>query len=335
MKGIILMHPCSGWVTSRLLVKTLIPKISKALARMPDDVTEENLASDIQKVLERLDEDMKLAAIDSVPPGIAPFTAETVSAHAPMISGSSALICIYDLRRRSLRTVQVGTSRAIRGDWDRLRRDFHVDVLVVEHNGLNDTEVEDMDMRHPGENLFRGSSLITRAFGYLQWKWDLDETNWLAEQGLCPPAPEGNISPPYMRATPDVGIHWPKLNDFVILASSGFWELMSNEDALHCVSTWLAWKRSGLPPPDLPEEPLESHEPKYRRVPPSLFVYEDLDNVSVCLIKNALGGRRRKQFLGNMSTCYPDCTLLRRDITVQVIFCRDPYITCGLFKDKF
>lgn len=160
----------------------------------------------------------------------------------------------------------------------------------MEHNGLNEKELDILRRNHP-EKAFAGvPSLITRSFRYVRWKWDPEWLNWLAFNGLCPAPAASNLSPPYIRATPDVTTCRPAVEDFVIMASSSFWKFMSNEDAVYCVSTWLEWKKSGYHPPATREAPFLKHGADDERIPRHLYVYEDFDNVAVCLIKNALGG---------------------------------------------
>ena len=61
-------------------------------------------------------------------------------------------------------------------------------------------------------------------------------------------------------------------------------------------------------------------------ITPELFAIEDLDNAAVCLAKNALGGKRRSMFCGAMTVPPPIRRNVRDDITVQVIFFKDPSI---------
>ncbi|GJD01338.1 protein phosphatase 2C [Colletotrichum higginsianum] len=101
---------------------------------------------------------------------------------------------------------------------------------------------------------------------------------------------------------------------------------MSSENAVECVSQWIAAKKAGEKTPRdklarTPRAPsgfeTSGGWPTWSATPEH-FVVEDLDNAAVHLIKNALGGTRRTLFTGAALAS------VRDDITVQVIFFQDP-----------
>ena len=117
--------------------------------------------------------------------------------------------------------------------------------------------------------------------------------------------------------------------DFVILGSDGLWEAISSEDAVECVSRWVAARRVGKP-----EAVVESYESRYdveeddgslsRTALPVDFAIEDLDNAAVCLLKNVLGGRHRYMVAGSLTATPPLSRYVRDDMTVQVVFFQAP-----------
>ncbi|KAL8699791.1 MAG: hypothetical protein Q9224_001259, partial [Gallowayella concinna] len=58
------------------------------------------------------------------------------------------------------------------------------------------------------------------------------------------------LSPPYLTAEPQITTTKidPKDNDFLILASDGFWDLVSNDQAVQLVGRWLAKHDPATPP---------------------------------------------------------------------------------------
>lgn len=168
----------------------------------------------------------------------------------------------------------------------------------------------------------------TRAFGNHRWKWPANLV--MQARGNCH-APKPLVkskTPPYMTASPEVTTRIVEAQDFVILGSDGLWEAISNEDAVECVSRWVAARRSGKP-----ESIPESHESRYdvnddgsisRTARPEDFVIEDLDNAAVCLLKNVLGGRHKYMVAGSLTAKPPISRYVRDDITVQVVFFQEP-----------
>ncbi|KAJ2975255.1 hypothetical protein NQ176_g5616 [Zarea fungicola] len=112
------------------------------------------------------------------------------------------------------------------------------------------------------------------------------------------------------------------------MASDGLWDVISNENAVACVSQWLKQKAKSGPKRvigagsnwDYDENGYASY-----KATPEYFAIEDLDNAAVCLLKNALGGTRRDMVQGLLTTPAPVSRNIRDDITIQVIFFKDPY----------
>ena len=268
-----------------------------------------------------------------------PGSPEALSALAPAVAGSCALLAIYDPTTSMLRTAVTGDSRAVLGSWAADASTFTAEALSVDQNGFNEDEVARLCEAHPGEKeamldprtgrLF--GMAITRAFGDHRWKYPRDFLKHLRKRFFDTGPRPGYKTPPYMTAEPEITTRKVSTNDFVILASDGLWDHMSNEDAVECVSLWLAARRAGKAEevPKQRQEPAEVTVAREGvgswRATPEHFAIEDLDNAAVCLAKNAFGGNRRELFRGVMTEVAPRSRYVRDDVTVQVIFFEDPY----------
>ncbi|KAF7552683.1 hypothetical protein G7Z17_g4156 [Cylindrodendrum hubeiense] len=326
----------AGWATSKVLKQSLVSYVSTALSGVAP-ATSGNLVDDaIKKAFVRLDDRITADATDAVKAGYEPGAAEVISAIAPAIAGSCALLSIYDPQTSTLRTAVTGDSRAVRGAWSSKAEQFEADQLSLDQTGFNQGEVDRIDREHPGEknDILSPSSgrllglAVTRAFGDHRWKWT-KELITTAKEDFYGTSPRPKyLTPPYMSAEPEVTTRQVQTEDFVILASDGLWDTISNEDAVACVSRWLAAKKAGKPEPVKETKHVGGLGDGWMATPEH-FAIEDLDSAAVCLVKNALGGSRRKLFLGAVTTYAPMSRNVRDDMTVQVIFFKDPYQSSG------
>ncbi|KAM0555832.1 hypothetical protein ACHAPJ_006229 [Fusarium lateritium] len=322
----------AGWATSQVLKKALVPYVSGALARVTPTSSTELVDDAIKKAFVRLDDRIFSNAEKAVKSGQDPGSASVISAVAPAIAGSCALLTIYEPGTSILRTAVAGDSRAVRGAWSSGASKYEADVLSKDQTGFNQDEVDRLDKEHPGElkdmiNTESGRLFgiaITRAFGDHRWKWSEELIRETQVDFYGPrPRPKAKTQP-YMTARPEVTTRKIQTEDFVILASDGLWDMMSNDDAVTCVSRWLTAKKNGKPEP-FKETKFEGVVEEGWRATPEHFVIEDLDSAAVCLVKNAMGGSRRGLFLGALTTYAPLSRNVRDDMTVQVIFFKDPY----------
>lgn len=322
-----------------------MPYVSTALAHLGPESEEHVVNNTIKTAFRNLDERIlgtAQATIASSQPG----SSQALKAMLPAIAGSCALLTIYDPQSGILRTAVTGDSRAVLGSWAEDSRSYVSEALSEDQTGFNDREVARLSEAHPGEakdmldpksgRLF--GMAITRAFGDHRWKYPLDVLEHMKEKYFdVGPRPKYK-TPPYMTAEPEIQTRQVRTKDFVILASDGLWDHMSNEDAVACVSGWLetrrAWKKSS--PKDLryvAPHPTELNEHGSWTSTPKNFVYEDTDSAAVCLVKNAFGGNRRDLFRAVMSQTGPRSRYVRDDITVQVVFFEDPYLNKDRVKE--
>lgn len=109
------------------------------------------------------------------------------------------------------------------------------------------------------------------------------------------------LTPPYLAAEPEVTSYQLQRTDkFLILATDGLWDVLSNEQAVEFV-----------------KENLQKHnlDPEIQDREPIL----DLKNSASCLIKEALGGEDHFYVSMSLSLPYPDVRSYRDDITVTVV----------------
>ena len=195
----------------------------------------------------------------------ATFTATQKSAYEsilPALSGSCALLTYIDSARQDVYVACTGDSRAVAGYWDEDSGKWEVEALSVDQTGRNPDEVRRMRSEHPASEsdnvIMRGRVLgglePTRAFGDARYKWDRELQGRLYDAFL----PGGRAStrgpprhletPPYVTATPVV--EWRRVGEtssspnrelrFIIMATDGLWDMMSNEEAVSLVAGHLA-----------------------------------------------------------------------------------------------
>lgn len=320
-----------------MLRNALIPHVSSALGKLTSkdgDAIDDTVKSAFKDLDDSIMETAK-KAVESHNAG----DAEALSALAPAVAGSCALLTMYDPVSSTVRTAVTGDSRAVLGSWSKQTGAFAAEALSVDQNGFNPDEVARLNAAHPGEERMldprTGRLLgmaITRAFGDHRWKYPLDFLRHLeADFFDVGPRPQYK-TPPYMTAEPEITTRNVSTDDFIIMATDGLWDHISNEDAVACVSRWLAAKKAGRPEKideGSDQEPVKMMEAREGfgswRATPEHFAIEDLDSAAVCLIKNAFGGARRDLFRGVMTETSPRSRYVRDDVTVQVIFFRDPY----------
>ena len=278
----------------------------------------------------------------------------------PALSGSCALLSFYDSRSKDFKVACTGDSRAIlgrcnsNGTWTAL-------PLSEDQTGGTPSEMARLRAEHPGEpNVVAHGRILgnlepSRAFGDAQYKWAKDvqemiKKNWF---GRSPPALLK--TPPYVTAEPIITTTKiaPENGDFVVLATDGLWEMLTNEEVVGLVGKWLeenplhsksmtprsattSWTQSflgggtkakaeaGLPVTRPQEEKGKGGQRSntIRRRQWDLkggderFVVED-KNAATHLVRNALGGRDRDMVCGLLALPSP---FSRRYRYVSILF---------------
>jgi pyruvate dehydrogenase phosphatase len=243
----------------------LISAVSQALGVLPLSTSSPAIANAIMQAFVREDDRiMRLAR--SAATWHQPVSPQAYYALGPAMSGSCALLSMYDPKSCTLRVANTGDSRAVLGRWDAESGGYTCIPLSEDQNGFNPDEVSRIKEAHPGEDEILDPATgrllgmaVTRAFGNHRWKWDDDMVRKVKAKffgvGPCPHLK----TPPYMTAEPVVkevqvvSVDAEEENrrgtnaksDFLIMASDGLWGYMSSEDAVLLVQRWLEARERG------------------------------------------------------------------------------------------
>lgn len=268
----------------------------------------------------------------------------------PALSGSCGLISFYDTNLSLLKVAVTGDSRALLGSFKENR--WTVRQLSIDQTGSNPTEVARIISEHPDEpNVIRNGRVLgalepTRAFGDCRYKLPASIQERIYKQFFGKRLPNNLNSPPYVTAEPVITTTKinPENNDFLVMASDGLYEMLSNEEIVGLVVKWMEkekmvkpqhsfWNYFGSKENKLPEvsdvtNDKTSKQPFRKNKHSSAsgaFLLEDR-NVSTHLIRNALSnGGSREQTSMLISIPNPVSRRYRDDLTVTVVFFgRDP-----------
>lgn len=262
----------------------------------------------------------------------------------PALSGSCALLSYYDTNSRLLKVATTGDSRAILGSFKDNR--WTVRQLSVDQTGSNPTEVARIISEHPDEpNVVRNGRVLgtlepTRAFGDCRYKLPASIQERIYKNFFGKKLPNNLKSPPYVTAEPVVTTTKinPEHNDFLVMASDGLYEMLSNEEIIGLVVKWMEkekmvkpqasfWSYFGSNENKLPDvsdisADKTSKKPfrKNRALTGNNYLLDD-KNVSTHLIRNALSnGGSREQTSMLISIPNPVSRRYRDDLSVTVVF---------------
>lgn len=317
----------SGWTTSAKLRQTLINFVARELndtylstkGLVP---TSEAIDAAIKTGFTRLDDEIVHQSVEKVLKSKNKLVAAELL--APALSGSCALLSFYDTRTQMLRVACTGDSRAVlgrrspSGKWTATR-------LSTDQTGANPEEAARLRKQHPGEEyVVRNGRVLgglepTRAFGDATYKWTRDVATKLKEEFFGRTQSTLIRTPPYVTAEPVVTTTMiePEKGDFVVMATDGLWEMLTDEEVVGLVGKWIESQRGSNTPMDsvwskvfgskkggLPVEAAKDHGPDGQKTPIRVeqwgtsqaddrFVVED-KNVATHLIRNALGGKNQE-----------------------------------------
>ncbi|KAK3673281.1 hypothetical protein LTR78_006826 [Recurvomyces mirabilis] len=203
----------------------------------------------IKNIFYSFDNDLVETGLRHIRDGM-PDRAAVVAAAAAAFSGSCALLALYDPAKDVLRVANVGDSRAVLGRWDGQQNKYIAQAMSIDQTGFNQDEVKRINADHPDEEVIDHKTgrihglAVSRAFGDARWKWPQDISRRAHELFWGPnPRPDAKIlTPPYLTAEPEImetKVRTGDKPDFLIMASDGLWDQMSNDDAVICVQMWL------------------------------------------------------------------------------------------------
>jgi pyruvate dehydrogenase phosphatase len=236
----------SGWTTSAKLRQTLISFVARELnstytSSLP---TPESIDSAIKQGFLKLDHEIIHASVDKVNQAKSKRVAAELL--APALSGSCALLSFYDSSSKLLRVACTGDSRAVLG-----RRSpngkWTAQPLSIDQTGGNPDEEKRMRAEHPGEPHVIANGRVlgglepTRAFGDAFYKWSEDVQQKLKNSYFGRTPHKLLKTPPYVTAEPVVTTTKiePERGDFVVMATDGLWEMLTNEEVVGLVGQWL------------------------------------------------------------------------------------------------
>ncbi|KAL8299612.1 hypothetical protein RB601_000158 [Gaeumannomyces tritici] len=347
----------SGWTTSAKLRQALIGSVARELndtyraapgMKPPADAIDAAMKAGFT----RLDDEIVNQSVEKV----LKQNNKTAAAEllAPALSGSCALLSFYDSQSKLLRVACTGDSRAVLGRRSASGK-WSATPLSIDQTGGNPDEAARMRKLHPGEeHVVRNGRVLgglepTRAFGDASYKWTREVSERLRRSffGRTPSALLK--TPPYVTAEPVVTTTKiePEKGDFLVLATDGLWEMLTNEEVVGLVGKWLesqtatgtqsqlgaVWsnifgsQQSGLPV----EGSQAASDSGGQKTPIRIlqwglspdgkdrFVVKD-KNAATHLIRNALGGRNEEQVSALLTLPSPFSRRYRDDLTVQVIF---------------
>ncbi|KAK3377241.1 phosphatase 2C-like domain-containing protein [Lasiosphaeria ovina] len=242
-----------GWPTAAKLRQSLISYVCSSLedeytahSRSSEIPSDENIVGAIKKAFLALDHDIVWSSLDRFGKTAASKQL-AAQALAPAISGSCALLSLYDTDTQLLRVAYTGDSRAVLGR----RADdgtWSTAVLSVDQTCGNPDEADRIRAAHPGEEagVIKGGRIYgglepARAFGDASYKWGRDTSLALRKSSFARKPLDSITSPPYVTAEPVVTttkVH-PDKGDFVVMACDGLWETLSNEEVVGLVGRWI------------------------------------------------------------------------------------------------
>lgn len=328
-----------GWQTSELLKRQLLPYVQHSLGQIGslnnEPLPEELVQRAIKQGFLNLDDCIFKTALDTIQSN-EPLQ-DKVKKIVPSYAGSCALLSVYDPITSTLHVACTGDSRAVLGQqgpdgkWEAI-------PLSVDQTGSNQEEITRVQNEHPGETEIVKDGrvlglMVSRSFGDGQWKWPLDMQHDLKQRfnGPAPLTPRYNVqTPPYLTA--ESVVTSTKINpnnpSFLVMATDGMWDTVSNEQAVDLVGKWIESQATGK---------------KYSKPEPSYdafdfghfwkgvdwkFVDERTtvqdENAAVHLVRNSLGGNHHGLISGRLAFSAPQSRRVRDDITVQVVFFNTP-----------
>lgn len=268
----------------------------------------------------------------------------------PALSGSCALLSFYETHSKMMKVAVTGDSRALLGSFSEEKNTWTVEALSIDQTGSNPTEVAKLLSEHPNEpNVVRNGRVLgslepSRAFGDARYKWAKDIQMKVYNQFFGRQSPANLKTPPYVTAEPIITTHEinPSKHDFMVMASDGLYEMLSNEEIVGLVVKWMeskkmikpntgflssVWQRSKSQQlPEVVDVTETSGKPKerYRRKEKmNGYLLED-ENVSTHLIRNALSNGGSKDDVNLLvSIPSPLSRRYRDDLTVTVVFFND------------
>ncbi|KAG6903410.1 hypothetical protein C0995_005433 [Termitomyces sp. Mi166 len=265
----------------------------------------------------------------------------------PAISGSCALMAVFDTAHRDLYVACTGDSRAVAGVWEKTpdgKGQWRVEVLSEDQTGRNPNELRRLQSEHPKdeadyvvrEGRILGGLEPSRAFGDAR----LSQAFLVGNGRPLRPPPTLFKTPPYVTARPvvthrkfdfptDSESYVPGAPRFLVLATDGLWDELSSEDVVSLVGGHLAGLKGTISKSDLSAlVPTSSGylgidgKQKRKEDTSGSWAFTD-ENVGAHLIRNAFGGGDETRLRRLLSIPAPYSRRYRDDTTVTVVWWED------------
>lgn len=357
-----------GWATSALLRQTLVSYVAKELnatykAALDNPALQYPAASSVDQAIKKafttLDDELVHGRLEKVMSTKSRALATEVL--APAVAGACALLSFYDSRSQELRVAVAGDSRAVLG-----RRGpngkWTATALSQDQTGGTKSEIARLKAEHPGEpdvcsrGRILGQLEPSRSFGDASYKWSRALQEKLTGDYFLRRIPPLLKTPPYVTAEPVITTTKidPARQDFLVMATDGLWEMLTNDEVVGLVGMWLDRQdrnKAAVGPTAGPSRgswlpgwlggkqdalPLEATSDKVsksgQRAPirrrqwgtveaeqSDRFVVQD-NNVATHLVRNGLGGKDKNMLSALLTLTSPNSRSYRDDVTVQVIF---------------
>ncbi|OQO05238.1 hypothetical protein B0A48_09005 [Cryoendolithus antarcticus] len=353
----------AGWTTSAKLRQTLVSYVARELSATYKTAlsdasltypSAESVDAAIKSGFMKLDHEITHESVEKVLKAKTKSVAAEVL--APALSGSCALLSFYDSRSKELRVACTGDSRAVLGRRGATGK-WTATALSVDQTGGTPSEDARLRAEHPNEPYVTANGRIlgglepSRAFGDAVYKWSKETQDKLKNQYFGRTPSKYLKTPPYVTAEPVITTTQmdPTKGDFVVMATDGLWEMLTNEEVVGLVGQWLdkqgsstrtsnatanGWLSSWFSSQKASQLPVEHHEQgdtSGQRAPirqqqwgvstgqDDRFVVED-KNAATHLVRNALGGSDKDMLSALLTLPSPYSRRFRDDLTVQVIF---------------
>ena len=157
--------------------------MSEELKEAPCSVVVEK----VKLAFTQLDNDVSTTALEAL--SQSPVSAKAIATLAPAVSGSCALLSIYDPQHSLLRVACVGNSRAVLGCYNENTAKYKAIPLSEDQTGFNISGSTKTEAEHRNEPKVLGPKTgrllgmaIRRAFGDHRWKWKPEQIETAREK---------------------------------------------------------------------------------------------------------------------------------------------------------
>lgn len=334
----------NGWQTADFLEKELLTLVQNRLRELqPQSRNEDTIQLAIEKTFIDLDDSIINNYVNSAHNKDMALE-EKIRYMQIAMSGSCALLILYNPMTNTLYTACTGDSRGVLGQQNSDGTWVPV-ALSKDQTGGSEDEIKRLHQEHPNEAVIKNGKVlgmtVSRAFGDFGWKSSYDTQLELGKRFFTrgPMEKSEILTPPYLIAKPVVTVRKLELQSFLILATDGLWDVCTDREVVDLVVRWLeaqpdSAKEMKMTPMTVWWKSEPQQEANYApgfdflqrwnefdvRFREERTVIQDLNNVAVHLLRNACGGNHRELLAGKLAFQPPYSRLVRDDMTIQVIF---------------